>query len=143
MNSANGWTGRVRAGELPVQPGRRRVGASVVHPQRIGGGHEVREDPGPARQPTSCSCSASLVPEVSNRFQAALFVHGGDDAVAGSRETGGGVEHPLQHRLELEALVDADTGLAQAGEALFQLPYPAVSLVRSVQLITSPGLPIG
>ena len=43
--------------------------------------------------------------------------------VAGSGERPGGVERSLWNGVELEVFGDAEAGLPQAGEALFQLPY--------------------
>ena len=51
---------------------------------------------------------------------------------------------PRERRVEVQALVDAKAGFAQAGEALFQLPYSSsVQFIRSVQLVTSIGLLAG
>ena len=76
-----------------------------------------------------------------DRLGAALFVHRRDEAVPGSGENPGRVEHLLQHRVELEALVDANTGIAQPRQALLELLYPSVSLVWSVQVVVSSNRP--
>ena len=60
-----------------------------------------------------------------------------DDAVAGSGEGTGGVEHTLEHGVEVEVFGYAKTGLAEAWEALFHLAYPSVPIVRPVQVVTS------
>ena len=66
-----------------------------------------------------------------------------EDAVAGSGQGTGRVQHALQHGVEVQVLVDAETSLAQAGKALLQLPYPTVSFVRLLQLIVSRGPLLG
>ena len=45
-----------------------------------------------------------------------------DHAVAGPRQQPGRVQHPLQHRLEVETLVDTQTRLAQPGKTRPQRP---------------------
>ena len=60
--------------------------------------------------------------------------------VAGSRQRPGRVQHPLQHRGVVEALVDAQAGLAQPGQALPQdlvVPFHPRHLRRGEE---EPGL---
>ena len=49
------------------------------------------------------------------------LIQQGDDAVARPGQGAGAVQHPLEHRVEVEALVDAQAGLAQAGQPVPQL----------------------
>ena len=49
------------------------------------------------------------------------LIQQGDDAVAGAGQGAGAVQHPLKHRVEVEALVDAQAGLAEAGQPVPQL----------------------
>ena len=44
----------------------------------------------------------------------------GDDAVLGGGQVPRAVQHPLEHRLEVQAFVDAAAGLAETGEAFSQ-----------------------
>ena len=67
------------------------------------------------------------------------FAQNGDRPVAGGRHRAGAVDHPVEHGVEVQALVDPETGLAEESQALLQLPYPLVSLVPLVQLNTSRG----
>ena len=45
----------------------------------------------------------------------------GDDAVARPGQGAGAVQDPMEHRVEVEALVDAQAGLAEAGQPVPQL----------------------
>ena len=49
------------------------------------------------------------------------LIQQGDDAVAGAGQGAGAVQHPLEHRVEVEALVDAQAGLAEAGQPVAKL----------------------
>ena len=51
------------------------------------------------------------------------LIQQGDDAVARPGQRAGGVQHPLEHRVKVEALIDAQAGLAELGEAVAQLRY--------------------
>ena len=53
------------------------------------------------------------------------FVKNGYRPVARGRQRLGAVHYLLQHRVEVEALVDAEAGPAQAREAIFQFMYPS------------------
>ena len=51
------------------------------------------------------------------------LIQEGDDAIARPGQGAGAVQHPLEHRIEVEALVDAQAGLAEAGQPVAQLRY--------------------
>ena len=63
----------------------------------------------------------------------------GDHPVAGLRESTCRVQHLLQHRVEVEALVDAQTGLAQPGQPFPQGLDLSQQVVLSVHSPTSNG----
>ena len=69
------------------------------------------------------------------------IVKGGDYAVAGVGQRPGAVEDLLQYRVGVEALVDAEAGLAQLGEAVAQHFNLLVALVVVIQLIISLMMP--
>ena len=103
------------AGELAQVPEVLRPARYRPHPFRLVLGHARGEE----------------VPGV-----AGLVVQG-DDAVAGAGEGAGGVQDALQHRVEVQGLVDAQAGLAEQGQALPQGPVLAPQVVGRAHLVTS------
>ena len=60
-------------------------------------------------------------------LHAVLIVQQGHNAVAGAGQGAGRVQRPLEHLVEVQALVDAEAGLAQAEQAFLQsleVPVP-------------------
>ena len=67
------------------------------------------------------------------------IVQEGDDAIAGFGERPGGVQNALQHRVEVEAFVDAQAGRAQPVPQLRYLPLPLFGLVHLPALTGPPA----
>ena len=80
------------------------------------------------------------MPEVDEVLNRPSCADEGNHAVPCSGEGAGGVQHPLEHRLEVQALVDAQAGLAQPGEAVPQglvLPLKLVGVPHPFDLYSS------
>ena len=58
-----------------------------------------------------------------------------NDAVQRARQRAGAVQDALQHRVEVEAFVDAKVGLVQPGQALTQRFHLSVALVHFLHLL--------
>ena len=70
-----------------------------------------------------CEAGADVIVDDIGYYEAlhlARPVHEGDDAIPRSRQRTGAVQDPLEHGLEVEALVDALAGLGEPGQALPQ-----------------------
>ena len=87
--------------------------------------------------------SSGVIPEARKSAGVPVGVVQGDDAVAGAGQGAGRVQHPLEDGAEVQVLVDAETGLAQAGEALPQSLDLNHHLVRVLQLVASDGPLLG
>ena len=111
-----------------------QVAVYVRDPQGLGKTAEVLEEPQPFRhvpEPLVLLVGQAGDDEVS---RVPVLSKDGDRPVARGGERPCAVHHALQHGVEIEVLRDAKAGLAQAGEALLQIPYPLVSSIRPVQL---------
>ena len=100
------------------------MAGQVGHPQSTRHRVQVFQEPGPVRQVPVLMrllCAHAGEEEV---LEAAGIVGQGDGAVAGAGERPGRVHDPLEHRVEVQALVDAETGLAEESQALLQSLYP-------------------
>ena len=73
-------------------------------------------------------------------LQPSPLVEGGDAAHPRAGEGARPGHHALQHGVQVQVLGDAETGLAQPGQAVPQGRYLQVARVGSVQLATSIGL---
>ena len=67
-------------------------------------------------------------------------VHGRDPAAAGAGQRAGALHHLAQDSIDVQALADAQTGLAQLGEAVSQRLVLRSQLVGWLQLPTLAGL---
>ena len=97
---------------------------------------EVFEEPHPVRQVPQLPGLLSGHPGGEEVLYPSRIVEEGDHPVAGSRQRPGGVQDPLQHRVQVEALVDAEAGLAQPGQPVPQRRYLPVALIGVLQLFT-------
>ena len=79
----------------------------------------------PLGNSANCRLSSGVSPEVEEVLYPPRIVQEGDDPVAGAGQRPGAVQDPLEHRPEVQALVDAQAGLAEAGQPLPQgLVFP-------------------
>ena len=119
----HGWTeiGKAHRPDVPEQ---------VRDPQRLLKAVEVLEDLPPLRRQSPDSLGLfGGQPGGEEVLYPSGLVKERDHPVAGLRQRPGGVQHALQHRVEVEALVDAQAGLAQPGQ-----PFPQ-GLVLSQQVV--------
>ena len=118
------------------------VGGEVRHTQGCGDGAEVGEELHPLRhlpQPLGLLGGQAGDHEI---LHLSGVPHGGDEGVAGVRQRTGAIQDSLQHRVELEALVDPQAGLAQPRETVPQrrhLLVTPVSWPHSALLTRSRG----
>ena len=119
------------------QGARRHGGQEVGHVQHLQVTGYVRDPQGPL-QPAEVLEEAQSLGHVPEPLVLLLreaggdeggvpedFARDGDCAVAGGRQRAGAVHDLLEHRVEVQALVNAEAGLAQTREALLQLLYPS------------------
>lgn len=74
---------------------------------------------GPSGVSFNLSCSSGITPEEHEIPVPSRLVNGGDASAAGPGEATGAVDDTLEHHVQVEALVDAQAGLAQPGH-----PFP-------------------
>ena len=67
---------------------------------------------------------------------ASRFIEGGDEGVLRPGQRPGPVRNALQYRVEVDALVDAQAGLAQPGEAVSRQFHSLIPLGVILQFIT-------
>ena len=104
----------------PGEPHRPGVAVEIVDPERLGGAADgVEELPPLGKLPEPLGLLGGH-PGGEEVLHFARIVRQGHDPVAGSRQRARRVENLLQHRVEVEALVDAPAGLAEARETLPQ-----------------------
>ena len=115
----NGADGHRRA-ELGKAQGS-DVAVEVPESQRLGNPAEVLEEHHPFGQLREQPVLFRGQPGGHEVLYPPRIVQEGDDAVARSGQRAGTVQHPLEHRIEIEALVDAQAGLAEAGQPVAQL----------------------
>ena len=134
----------------PVEHGHRQKGESPVHRQgdaepsethipdtlnQVGNSHGfgdvgkgLEDAQAFRRHPEQFRLLASQ-PGGQEALHPVLMVEQGHHAVAGASQGPGGVQRPLEDTIEVEALVDAEAGLAEPRQTLLQgldLPVPVV-----------------
>ena len=112
----------------------------VGQPQRFGQVAQVGEElrsPRQVDEPLMLLGGQSGGDEV---LELPFVVEDGDAAHPRAGQGAGSIHDLSQDGIEVEVFVDAQTGLAQPGEALPQRLYLSHKLVGSLQLITSIGL---
>ena len=122
------------------------VAVEVPQPQRFTDAAQVLEEQHPVGkfgEPPALLGSQTGIEEV---LYPPRLAEEGDDAVARPGQRAGGVQHPLEHRVEVQALVDAQAGLAEPGQPVPQLRYlprlivclfhfpPRIGLPRTLRL---------
>ena len=99
------------------------VAVEVPQSQRFGNPAEVLEELQPFGQLHKSLALFRSQPGGDEVLYPPRIVQQGDDAVARPGQGAGAVQHPLEHRVEVEALVDAQAGLAEPGQPVPQLRY--------------------
>ena len=99
------------------------VAVEVPQTQRLRNPAEVLEEHHPFGQVREPPVLLRSQPGGYKVLYLPRLIQQGDDAVARPGQGAGAVQHPLEHRVEVEALVDAQTGLAEAGQPVAQLRY--------------------
>ena len=101
------------------------VAVEVPQPQRFTDAAELLEEQHPVGEFGELPALLGSQPGIEEVLYPPGIVEEGDDPVAGAGQRSGAVQDSLQHRLEVQALVDAQAGLAEAGQALPQrLVFP-------------------
>ena len=117
------------------------VAEQVPEPQRFPGAAQVLEQPHPAGQLPEQPGLLFGHPRGEEVRYPSRIVQEGDHPVAGFGERPGGVQNALQHRVEVEAFVDAQAGRAQPGQPVPQLMYLPLLLFGLVHLPALTGPP--
>ena len=129
--------GRAELGKAQ-RPG---VAVEVPQSQRFGNPAEVLEEHQPFGQLHESLALLWSQPGGDEVLYPPRFIQEGDDAVARPGQRAGGVQHPLEHRVEVEALVDAQAGLAEPGQPVPQLRYLPRLIVCLFHFAPRNGLP--
>ena len=116
------------------------VAQQVGQPQRFRNGAKVLEEQRPAGQVPQLLRLPGGHPGGEEVPNPSRIVEEGDHPVAGAGQRPGGVQDPLQHRVQVQALVDAEAGLAQPGQPVPQRLILLRQVVGVLQLFTSIGL---
>ena len=108
------------------------VAVEVPQPQRFADAAELLEEEHPVGKFGELPGLLGSQPGIEEFLYPPPIVQEGDDPVAGAGQRPGAVQDPLEHRLEVQALVDAQAGLAEAGQPLpqgvvFQGQIPGVT----------------
>ena len=113
------------------------VAVEVPQSQRFGNPAEALEELQPFGQLHKSLALFRSQPGGDEVLYPPRLVQQGDDAVAGAGQRAGAVQDPLQHRVEVEALVDAQAGLAQPGQPVPQLRYLPLKIVCLFHFLSS------
>ena len=97
------------------------VAVEVSQSQRLGNPAEVLEEHHPFGQVREPPVLFRGQPGGYKVLYLPRLIQEADDALARPGQGAGAVQHPLEHRIEVEALVDAQAGLAEAGQPVPQL----------------------
>ena len=137
MSYGNGEKRAHRHGRAKLrEPSRPGVAGKVRHSQRSGDDGEMLEERRSfGYLPQQLVLAGSRAGDQEFLY-ASRFIEGGDESVASVRQRPGAVQDALQHRVEVDALVDAQAGLAQPGEAVSGRLDSLISLVGILQFIT-------
>ena len=117
------------------------VAVEVPQSQRFGNPAEVLEELQPFGQLHKSLALFRSQPGGDEVLYPPRLIQQGDDAVAGPGQRAGAVQDPLEHRVEVEALVDAQAGLAEPGQPVPQLRYLPRLIVCLVHFAPRNGLP--
>ena len=102
------------------------VTGEVPHPQRAGKSAEVLEELLTRGQFPQLPGFIGGQAGDEEFLRLARPVQGGDQGIPGAGQCAGAVQDALQHRVQVKALVDAQAGLAEAGQPLPQgFDFPA------------------
>ena len=96
------------------------VAVEVPQPQRLADAAELLEEEHTVGKLGELPGLLGSQPGVEEVLYTPAVVQEGDDPVAGAGQRPGAVQDPLEHRPEVQALVDAQAGLAEAGQPLSQ-----------------------
>ena len=97
----------------------------VPQPQRFADSAELLEEQHPVGKLGELPGLIGSQPGIEEVLYPPPVVQEGDDPVAGAGQRPGAVQDPLEHGVEVQALVDAQAGLAEAGQPLPQgLVFP-------------------
>ena len=108
--------------------------SQVRHPDRARNRAQVLEEPLPVGDIPDAPGILEGQSGDAEVLQLSPIVQGGDDAVAGPGQGAGALQDALQNVVQVEALVDAETGVAEAGKPLAQRGYLPVADVGFAQL---------
>ena len=96
------------------------VAVEVPQPQRLADAAELLEEEHPVGKFGELPAFLGSQPGVEEILYPPRIVQEGDDPVAGAGQRPGAVQDPLEHRPEVQALADAQAGLAEPGQPLPQ-----------------------